>query len=388
MSRRRLASLLLLAFMPFGVVSLFGQSDTTRQKPKFSFKDPEDGAIDLSQFLLEAHGVLPVLIPITEPAVGYGGGAALLYFHNRKKKYSTYVPPDVSGMAGFYTENKTWGAGAFHRHIFGENRVRTLTAVFKPDVQLDYYGNNNPILRENPVGIRLDSWVVLQKAEVRLGESKWYAGATYTYFSTEVSFDTLPGRPLINDILKRLNTSSRISAIRPGMAYDSRDNAFTPTRGLLGEVTLNISSEWLGSSDNFSTLHTDLFGYLPVTDRLGSAWRFEGSYLLGDAPFYAYPFISLRGIPAMQYQGNNTLVAETEWTYNLYKRWSLLGFTGVGNAHPDFGSFGEGDWAWNLGTGFRYKIARLLGVNMGMDFAWGNGEEFAFYVVFGTSWLR
>jgi hypothetical protein len=387
----RLHHLFLLVWCGVGMHVLRGQADSAEQvaeKKKLRFKDPEDGAIDLSQFLLEAHGVLPVLIPITEPAVGYGGGAALLYFHNRKKKYDTYVPPSVSGIAGLATENRTWGAGAFHRHIFGENRVRTMTAVFKPDLRIDYYGNNNPILRDNPIGIQLDSWIALQKAEVRLGDSRWYAGATYTYFNTEVSFDTIPGRPIINEILKRLNTSSRISAIRPGISYDNRDNAFTPTRGLLGEVSVNISAEWLGSSDNFSTLHTDLFGYLPIAEKLGSAWRFQGSYLLGDAPFYAVPFISLRGIPAMKYQGNQTLVAETEWTFNVYKRWSVLGFSGAGNAFSDFGGFGKGDWAWNLGTGFRYKIARLLGVHMGMDFALGNGKEFAFYVVFGTSWLR
>ena len=370
MSIRQNFTYLLLFWLGLSVSTLCAQD----------LKDPEDGAIDLSQYLLEAHGVLPVFIPITEPAVGYGGGAALLYFHDRKKKYDTYVPPSVSGIMGLATENKTWGAGIFHRHIFGENRVRMMTGVFKPDLRIDYYGNNNPILRENPVGIQLDSWVILQKAEVRLGDSKWYAGATYTYFDTEVSFDSIPNRPIINEILKRLNTNSRISAIRPGMAYDSRDNAFTPTRGLLGEVTVNIAAEWLGSSVNFATLHSDLFSYLPVSDRLGSAWRFQGSYLLGDAPFYAYPFISLRGVPALQYQGNNTLVAETEWNYNVYKRWSLIGFVGGGNAFTDFGQFGQGDWAWNLGTGFRYKIARILGVNMGMDFALGNGEEFAFYI--------
>ena len=80
------------------------QSDSTKTKKKLSFKDPEDGALDLSQFLLEANGVLPVIIPITEPAVGYGGGAAILYFHKRKKQYSTYVPPNVSGLMGLYTQ--------------------------------------------------------------------------------------------------------------------------------------------------------------------------------------------------------------------------------------------------------------------------------------------
>ena len=115
-------------------------SISQKKKKKLSFKDHEDGAFDLSQFLLEANGVLPVFIPITEPAVGYGAGAALLYFHKRKKKYDSYVPPSVSGVAGVYTENKTWGVGALHRQIFGENRVRTVTAVLKADLRIKYYG--------------------------------------------------------------------------------------------------------------------------------------------------------------------------------------------------------------------------------------------------------
>jgi len=384
----RFTSLCLLFLLLIGPVSVMGQVDSIQKKKKLSFKDPKDGAIDLSQFLLEANGVLPVIIPITEPAVGYGGGAALLYFHKRKKKYDTYVPPSVSGVVGFYTENKTWGAGAFHSHIFGENRLRTLTAVFKADLRIKYYGNDSPILEDNPLGIQLDSWVVLQKAEAKLGKSKFYAGASYTYFTTDVSFDTIANRPIISEILKRLNVNSTISAIKPAVTYDSRDNAFSPTRGINAEISMNYSAKWLGSSDDFSTMNTDFFAYLPVTSRLNSAWRFQGSYLMGDAPFYAYPFISLRGIPALRYQGDNTLVSETEWTYNVYKRWSVLGFFGGGKAFKDFSDFGSDDWAYTMGTGFRYKIARLLGVHMGTDFAWGNGEDFAFYIIFGTSWLR
>jgi len=387
----RLKAFLIPVFILLGVSVLSAQQDSTQEKAgkkKLSFKDPQDGAIDLSQFLLEANGVLPVVIPITEPAIGYGGGVALLYFHNRKKKYDTYVPPSVSGIAGLATENKTWGAGVFHRHIFGENRVRTMTAVFKPDIRINYFGNNNPVLEENPVNIRLDSWVVFQKVEARIGDSNFYAGASYSYFNTEVAFDTIPGRPIINEILKRLNTNSTISAIRPGVTYDSRNNAFTPTKGINAEVSVNYSAKWLGSSDDFTTLHTDFLAYLPISEHLNSGWRFQGTYLLGEAPFYAYPFVSLRGIPALRYQGDNVLVSETEWSYNIYRRWTLLGFFGGGKAFSDFGDFGQANWAYTVGTGFRYKIARLLGVDMGADFAWGNGEDFAFYIVFGTSWLR
>lgn len=384
----RITRLLFLLLFLIGPVGAFGQIDSIQKKKKLSMKDPEDGAFDLSEFLLEANGVLPIIIPITEPAVGYGGALALMYFHKRKEEYKSYVPPSVSGVVGLYTENKTWGAGVFHRHIFGENKVRTSTSVLKPVLRYKYYGNNSPILEKNPVRIQLDSWVALQSAEAKLGSSNFYAGGTYMYFNTEVSFDTIPNRPLINEILKRLSTNSTISSIKPHVTYDSRNNAFTPTKGINAKLSMSVSATWLGSSDDFSTLNTDFFAYVPVTSRLNSAWRFQGSYLLGDAPFYAYPFINLRGVPAMRYQGDNALVSETEWNYNFYKRWSVLGFFGGGKAFKDFSDFGSDDWAYTVGTGFRYKISRLLGVDMGSDFAWGNGQDFAFYIVFGTSWLN
>ena len=91
----------------------------------------------------------------------------------------------------------------------------------------------------------------MQKAEVKLGKSKFYAGATYTYFTTDVSFDTIANRRIISKILKRLNVNSTVSAIKPNVTYDSRDNAFTPTRGLNPQISMNYSAEWLGSSDDF-----------------------------------------------------------------------------------------------------------------------------------------
>lgn len=47
--------------------------------------DPEDGKLDVSNYLASANGFLPVPIIITEPAVGYGLGAAIAYFHQPKE---------------------------------------------------------------------------------------------------------------------------------------------------------------------------------------------------------------------------------------------------------------------------------------------------------------
>lgn len=43
--------------------------------------DPEDGMVDMSDYLSSAAGFLPVPIIITEPAVGFGLGVAVAYFH-------------------------------------------------------------------------------------------------------------------------------------------------------------------------------------------------------------------------------------------------------------------------------------------------------------------
>ncbi|WP_075604043.1 BamA/TamA family outer membrane protein [Saccharicrinis aurantiacus] len=357
----------------------------SKKKNKISFRDPVDNAFDVSSFLIEHRGLLPVPVLITEPAVGYGGGGALLYFHTRKKKYNVNVPPNVTGIAGFGTENRTWGAGAFHSHIFGENRVRTITALFKPDVWINYYGNNNPLLNKNPIKLNIDAWLIYQSAQVRISSSKFYIGASYLYFNNQIRIDTIPGKPLVNEIIKRLETESVISTLKPMIEYDSRDNVFTPTKGINAELAYNYSAKWMGADEDYGVLDTDIQGFVPFGEKTYSTWKFTGSYLVGDAPFYAYPFIQMRGIPAMRYQSDNVMVAETEWRYNVYKRWSVVGFTGAGKAFQSFDAFDGIDWAYTVGTGFRYEIARMLGVHMGTDFAWGNGKEFAFYIVFGSS---
>ncbi len=380
---------LIICFLFSISVNLFGQvqdSTSIEPKSKISFRDPVDNAFDMSSFLLEHHGLLPVPTIITEPALGYGGGGALVYFHTRKKQYDTYVAPDLSGILGMGTENGTWGVGAFHMHTFGEDRVRTLALVVKPDISYKYYGNNSAILSKYPVTVNLDSWYIMMRAKVRVATTKFFVGATYSYFRSDITLDTIPRNTIVNDLIKRLNVNSVRSTLEPTIVYDNRDNVFTPTRGINAELSLSYSAEWLGSDDNYKVFNTNFYAYQPVSEKLFSGFRFQGSYLLGDAPFYAYPYINLRGIPLMRYQSDNTVVAETEWRYNVYKRLSVLAFTGAGKAFPTASEFNDADWAYTIGTGFRYQIARLLGIHMGTDFAWGNGEDFAFYVVFGSSW--
>lgn len=366
--------------------------DTIREesgnKKKITFRDPDDGAFDISQFLMKPGGFMPVPFIITEPAVGYGGGAALLFFHPHKKKYDVKVPPNISGVAGLGTQNGTWAAGLFHFHVFGPDKVRTITAVGKPVVHIKYYGNNNEYLDKNPVSFKIDSWTAIQRVQVRIGTSNLFVGGSYVFFTTKNSIDTLPDRPIINKIIKKLGGTSTLSMLQPIVNWDSRNNIFTPSTGMNAGLSFSYNATWLGADENYYKLSPYFFGYKPISKKIFSGWRFDADFMMGDAPPYALPFVDMRGVPAMRYQSDNILLVETEWRFNVYKRWSLDGFGGTGKAFTSFNAFGQATWVYSYGIGFRYLLAKAFGMHAGMDFAWSNNGEFAFYFIFGSAWNR
>jgi hypothetical protein len=65
-------------------------------------------------------------------------------------------------------------------------------------------------------------------------------------------------------------------------------------------------------------------------------------------------------------------------------RWGVVGFVGYGQT---FSENADGNQAWNAGGGFRYLLARMFGLKMGIDVAFGP-EDWAVYMVIGTAWLK
>jgi outer membrane translocation and assembly module TamA len=82
------------------------------------------------------------------------------------------------------------------------------------------------------------------------------------------------------------------------------------------------------------------------------------------------------------------MLVETEWRFVAYKRWSVDAFTGTGKAFTSFEEFGPATWVYNYGFGVRYELAKKYGMNVGIDFAWSNNKEFAFYIIVGTAWNK
>jgi hypothetical protein len=372
-------SFFLLLFYLLIIGETFAQEDKKSVK---AFRDSLDNAIDISDFLLNKKGFLFVPTIITEPAVGYGALGAAIYFHS---SYSAKKgPPSMTGVLGGGTQNGTWMAGAFHIGYWKRDRIRYMGALARTYVNIGYYGSGYfESLADQPVNLNMNAWLMLQQIKFRVAETNFFIGGRYLLFDTDNTFEI----PVDIPEYKGTEFSSTLSEATAILNYDSRNNIFSPDKGFFIELSGTYSDTWMGSDDLYGRLSAKLIGYFPANDKLMVGVRHESTYSLGNIPFYARPIVILRGAPLMKYQNNNTTVMEAEVNWNLYKRWNLLGFTGIGNAFSDFESFDKGKSISSVGTGFRYLIARKFGMQMGMDFA-KSTDDFAFYIVFGTSWMR
>ncbi|MFU1983387.1 BamA/TamA family outer membrane protein [Bordetella hinzii] len=346
-------------------------------------RDPEDGAFDMSDFLLHRSGLLPVPALITEPAVGYGGGLMLLYFseslaeagERARAQGEGMAPPNVTGVGGMLTENGSRGAGLFHFHTWDGDRYRYLGALAQGRMNLDYYG-----LLNYGRSYEIKGTFLVQQLLARIGDSRWYVGPRYTYMHSDTRFTGERASELSRDELDK-----RIGKLGLVVDYDNRDNMFYPTRGSYAEFEAQFARGWVGSDQDFESYRLKAYTWLPVAPEWTLGLRGDGQTTSGTVPFYAQPYIDLRGVARGRYQDRSVVVAEAELRYNITPRWSILGFSGVGKAYGNWKSFSEASNVVSVGAGFRYLIARKLGLTVGIDVAHSK-EQNAFYIQVGSAW--
>ena len=387
--RRNVAIFGFLAAAVLLLTTTFAAAETSFKE---MFTDPSDGAFDMSRFIKTRTGFVPILAPVTEPAVGYGIAGGLVFFHRREGEpppdpapagEGRMIPPSLTAVGGFATENGSRGVFGGHRGVWKEDRVRYLGGLGYASLQLTFYGTT-PQTSDISRDIEIRTVPFLQDLGVRIPGSDFFAGLRYVFVSSEITFkpgSTIPG---VTD--REWTGNSKIGGLIPYLEYDSRDNFFTPNRGIHAKASLGFFDEIFGGEYDYRELHAKAVGYWPVLQTVVAGLRADGQFVSGDAPFYALPFVQLRGIPAMRYQGTDVLTLETEERWMVTPRWGVVGFAGIGKAADGFEALQDAETVWNAGGGFRYLTAREFGLQMGVDVARGP-EQWAIYVVFGNSWF-
>lgn len=353
------------------------------------FTDPVDGHFDMSRWLLEHHGFLPVPIIVSDPAVGYGGGVGLAFFHRPKDSAPTrtkpdgsteMISPDIYGFGVMATENGTKALGAGAILHFDDDRWRYRGGVGVVNMNMDFY-TKGALLPAQKIGVNMKGVMSAQQIFRRIADQDLFLIASWVYMDIDPHLNLASDRALLTD----LDFKQRSSALGLALEYDTRDNPFTPSKGYEAAFDTYFYEKAFGSDVTFQSYRAHVFGYWPLQKTVVLGLRADARMVNGDVPFYRLPFIDLRGIASARYQGQRVGMLEGEVRWNVTPRWGLVGFAGVGRAWGDQTSFSDASSHATKGVGFRYEIARQLGLHVGVDYAWGP-ENKTFYVQVGSAW--
>ena len=365
-------------------------ANAQENKKTISIKDSTDHAFDLSDYIIDAHGFVPIPFIITEPALGgFGLAVAPVFLKKRSPfidsvngqiKYSQ-VAPDITGAVAAYTANNTWVLAAFKSGMWKKFQLKYIVGGGYANVNMGFY-RDLPVVGQKEFTFNFETVPIMLQGIKRIGTSNWYAGLKYMFLKAKIIYSgQLPS------FVSTLEANSLVSQLGVVIEMDNRDNVFTPDKGIKFHVEGIRSAQWLGSDYDFWRLNYYMYGYVPIRKNLIGGLRIDGQQSFGSPPFYLLPYIDMRGVPVAKYQGNADILSELEARWDFVNRWSIVGFGGTGKAFDSWSDFGSAQWVVSYGMGFRYLIARKFKLRMGIDFAHSPGT-FAYYIVFGSNWLK
>lgn len=341
----------------------------------------------------ERFRLLPIPILITEPAIGEGLGVALALFHPVKQGKTPYTrmatpgslaglptsreaPPVVTALAAAYTNNDTWFAGLAHSNNWRNDSIRYAGALATARINSSIY------LLNRPVTFSMESDFVLQDFKFRLGHSDLMLGAGLLYIDAQTRFGSgLPDNPPDD----RFSLKFKDVGLTAKLVYETRDNMMNPTSGQLAELALSRFDESFGGSFDYWSWKAKALSFHPLAEKFTLGLRLAVSGVDGRTPFYAYPWVQLRGIPALRYQDKVAGAAEVEGRYLLAPRWEIAAFAGLGYTSKDVPLFDNPGSIYSCGLGTRYKVFDAHNVWMGVDIARGP-EDWNWYIQVGHAW--
>lgn len=358
------------------------------QEKKVSFKDTLDHKFDMSDYVINMHGFVPWPIIISEPALGNFGGAMALVFMSPKKCMGgsdQFRFPDITGVAGMYTLNNSWGGGALRQGSVPKIGMRYTAAIGYCDVNMDYY-RDLEYLGETKYSFNLRPFFILADVSENLYKNRIFAGMRYQFARTKIEADL--SHEVIDSIFNYRLSDKNLGMLGLYAELDYRNSMFTPDKGIRFRATYYFARSYFGSDFDVDRLEVLFNAFFQPYNWWVCGLRAEGYAVGDDAPFYFLPYIIMRGIPMMKYQGQEVIMFETEQRFDVTKRWSLLGFVGTGKTFSDSEFLKDDRWYVAGGAGFRYLVARLFKLRMGVDLAMGPDNQFAYYIVFGHNWNR
>ena len=190
-----------------------------------------------------------------------------------------------------------------------------------------------------------------------------------------------------SDELKKEEGKQNLAKLEYSLIWDSRDNIFSPSRGVYARLDVDQADSGIGSDKNFVKLFFDNSIYFPLPlssvielrSRIGVVNPYGSSdYVPIFERFFAGGAYTIRGYHERKVGpidpktkdpigGESLMVFNVEYTYPLTDFLKVALFFDTGNVWKDSSDLGSGDFKSSVGAGIRVKTP--LGP-IKLDYGW------------------
>lgn len=204
------------------------------------------------------------------------------------------------------------------------------------------------------------------------------------------SFDYGYGMPAGSSLFDKQSVAGKKGSFVSGLGlvalWDSRNNAFSPSKGFYFSYYVNNFSPNFGSEFSYVTQLADVRKYFSIHKNQVLAFQLVINTNRGNVPLRSKANIGSNTIMRGYYEGrftdNNLLAAQVEHRFPVYGRFGMVVFVAAGRvASKPEDLFLFSGLKPSVGTGLRYAIDKKEKLNLRFDAGFGqHSNGFYFYI--------
>ncbi len=238
-------------------------------------------------------------------------------------------------------------------------------------------GNNTPSSNQESYAI---SQYDLFPQLLRKVFSDFYLGVSYE-FQNVYQFDyNKDGTSLFDTENITGRNGGKISGAGILITWDSRNNAFSPSKGFYMQYYLGYYNQAIGSDFNFTIRNLDVRKYIPLRKNRVLAFQANLVSTIGNTPVRDLATMGsnsyMRGYYEGRYADPTMFCLQAEFRVPVSGRWGFTTFAGAGRVGTSISDvFKFQNIKPSVGVGLRYALRPKEKLNLRVDAAFGKESQ-------------
>ena len=318
---------------------------------------------------------------LRSPETSWGFGAIAAYFFKAMKNETNLRTSDINLLAIYTLREQTVIVLGSTIYFPGEKKIFRFQGSFSnyPDKSWGL-GNDAPESAKEDYSLRQ---IFFNPQFILKLYKKLYIGASLEF--QEVSdFSYIHG-----GIFNLENIKGRGGGLTTGIGilftWDTRNNAYSPGRGIFAEINLTNFTEKIGSDFNFSSYLFDIRKFMPAGKNRVLGIQGFMKVNNGPAPFRYLAMLGgteiMRGLYKGRYTDQDLIAFQSELRQYLFWKFGVVAFAAAGQVSNQVNNFALNDFHYAYGLGLRLYMHEKEKLNLRVDFGFSNKSRGVYVIL-------